>query len=131
TVQGVSMQANGMAYLDGTFTSVGGVSRTNIVRLQNDAATQSLTVPTANRIEWLRGGAAPEAQGVAFDFSTDGGANWIALGSGVRIANGWELNGISLPASGQVGARAGLLGGLYSGSTGLLETNTSFSGLVA
>lgn len=131
TVQGAAAQADGKVILVGNFTTVGGLNRTNVARLQNVPATQSLTVPGANRIEWLRGGSSPEAQSVAFDFSTDGGANWIVLGAGVRISGGWELTGFSLPPSGQVRARARLNGGNDNGSSGLVEATTPFSGFTA
>lgn len=131
TVQGAAVQADGLVLLGGNFTSVGGLNRTNVARLQNDAATQSLTATSANRIEWLRGGASPEVMAVSFDFSTDGGVNWIALGAGTRISGGWEMTGLALPSSGLIRARAQTAGGVYSGSSGLMETTAAFSGFVA
>lgn len=85
TVQGAAVQADGLILLGGNFTSVGGLNRTNVARLQNDAAKQSLTAPTANRIEWLRGGTSPEAPAVSCGFSTDSGVNWIALGGAGQL----------------------------------------------
>jgi hypothetical protein len=96
----------------------------------NDPTTQNLTVPSANRIEWLRGGSSPEAQDVAFDLSTDGGATWTALGTGSRITGGWELTGLNLTASGLVRGRARVTGGQNNGSSGLVETKVTFSGLM-
>jgi uncharacterized delta-60 repeat protein len=130
-VSGVAVQADGQVIVGGTFTNVSATVRTNLARVLNDAATQSLTVPSANRIQWLRGDASPEAQSVAFDFSTDGGVSWIALGSGVRIANGWEMTGLSLPTSGLVRGRARVPSGIYNGSSGLLEASAGFSGFTA
>jgi hypothetical protein len=108
---------------------VGGASRNRIARLVNDPATQSLSVPSAGRVQWLRGGASPEAHDVAFDLSTDGGTTWTALGNGTRITGGWERAGLNLPASGLVRARARVTGGQYNGSTGLVEAKIAFSGL--
>ncbi|HEY0548906.1 MAG TPA: choice-of-anchor D domain-containing protein, partial [Verrucomicrobiae bacterium] len=127
-VYGTAIQGDGMIVLGGSFTTVGGLPRTNIARVFNDGITQALTVPSANRMEWLRGGAAPEAQSVTFDFSTDAGTNWIALGAGSRISGGWELTGFTLPSSGLVRARARLVGGAYNGSAGLTEATAPFSG---
>ena len=41
---------------------------------------------------------------------------------GTRIAGGWELIGLSLPASGHIRARARIIGGYSNGSSGLVET---------
>ncbi len=130
-VDGTAVQADGRILIGGSFNTIGVTARTNLARLTNSTATQSLTVPTSNRVEWLRGGASPEAQDVAFDFSTDGGVSWIALGPATRLNGGWELTGLTLPASGQVRARARVTGGYYNGSSGLLEATVAFSGFTA
>ncbi|PYI80634.1 MAG: hypothetical protein DME26_21160, partial [Verrucomicrobia bacterium] len=125
-VYSTAMQSNGKIVVGGLFTTLGGVARNRIARLENDLATQSLTVPSANRIEWLRSGASPEAQYVAFELSSDGGATWTTLGVGTRIAGGWELTGLSLPANGQVRARARIAGGRSNASSGLVEAVLAF-----
>ena len=61
--------------------------RNRLARLDNDSATESLTIPTINRVQWLRGGAAPEAQRVIFQISGDAGAPWTNLGPGSRITD--------------------------------------------
>jgi uncharacterized delta-60 repeat protein len=126
-VNSVTVQADGRIIISGVFTRVGGVARNTLVRLANDAATQNLAVTSANRIEWLRGGASPEVQYVGFDVSTDGGTTWTVLGTGKRIPGGWETVGLCLPASGQVRARARVTGGSGNGSSGLVETVAAFS----
>ena len=128
-VQSTAVQADGNILLGGSFTAVGGVSRNHIVRLANGPATQSLTAASASRIAWLRGGSSPEAQMVTFDLSTDGGTNYGMLGAGTRISGGWELAGLSLPASGQIRARARTTGAQYNGSSGLVETLASYGAL--
>lgn len=80
-------------------------------RLINDAAAAALTV-SATRAQWLRSGTAPEAQWTAFDLSEDAGTTWTRLGTGTRIAGGWELTGIALPQAGRVRARAYVAGAL-------------------
>ncbi|PYI82478.1 MAG: hypothetical protein DME26_17505 [Verrucomicrobia bacterium] len=126
-VHSTTVQADGKIIIGGEFTMVGGLARNRIARLENDAATQSLAVPSVSRIEWLRGGSSPEAQDVTFELSTNGGTNWAALGTGTRIAGGWELAGLSLPTNGLVRARARVTGGQYNGSSGLVETVAAFS----
>jgi uncharacterized delta-60 repeat protein len=67
----------------------------------------------------LRGGSGPEAWQAAFD-AWDGSA-WTNLGAGVRIAGGWQLNGVSLSNNATVRARGHVIGGQYSGSTWFVE----------
>ena len=86
--------------LAGEFGTINGEPRAGFARMENYPAVESLTVPTGSRVEWLRSGASPEAEAVAFELSTNGGANYTALGVGTRIAEGWELTGLTLPASG-------------------------------
>ncbi len=125
TVASVAVQADGNILIGGGFTTVGGVTRNSIARLANDPATQSLTVPSVSRVEWLRGGASPEAQDVAFELSADGGTTWTPLGAGMRITGGWEKAGLSLPASGLVRARARVTHG--GRSFGLVEALATYA----
>ncbi len=128
SVAGLALLADGQILAGGNFTSIGGVPRNFFARLSNGPATQSLTIPDAFRVQWARGGTAPETTGARFELSTDG-ITWTPLGTGTRISGGWELTGISLPASGMVRARALTLGGQFNGSSGLTEQQTAFSGL--
>lgn len=124
-VYGLALQDDGRILAGGDFTSVGGVYRNFMARLDNDAATQRLTVSSLDRVEWLRGGASPETLRVNFELSTDGGVTWSALGAGTRTLGGWELTGLSLPASGLVRARARITGGSYNGSSWIVESVAS------
>ena len=126
-VMSTMVQANGMIVIGGFFVAEGATVRTNIARLYNDPAKQSLTVPSASRIEWLRGGTSPEAQYVTFELSTDSGTNWTSLGVGTRITGGWEKTGLSLPVRGQIRARARVAGGQYNSYSGLVEAVKAFS----
>ena len=125
------IQANGKIVIGGFFTRVGDATRNRIAQLDNDPATQSLTVPSVNRIQWLRGGASPETIDVVFERSSDDGANWTALGAGARIDSGWEKTGLTLSGAGIIRARARTTGGYYSGSSGIVETQTAFNFLSA
>ena len=129
-VYGIALQADGEVLVGGNFTSMGSASRNYLVRLGSDAATQALTVPSASRLQWLRGGALGEASEVTFQVSTDGGSTYSLVGAGARIAGGWEyiVPANSLPASGQIRALARSGGGYYNGSSGLSAATATYSG---
>jgi hypothetical protein len=123
SVYNVLVQSDGRVVIGGFFTRVGGILRNRLARLLNESASQILTVPDASRIQWLRGGASPEAQIVSFEISTVSGTNWLPLGRGTRVIGGWELTGLTLPANGIVRARARVPNG---NSSGLIEARVSF-----
>jgi uncharacterized membrane protein len=117
---------NGQVFIRGTFPA-----RSGLVRLVNDPATESLVIESTSKIRWLRGGSSPEANETSFEFSSNGGAGWQPLGSGVRINGGWEINALSLPASGQIRARARYsVGGYQNSSESMAQTVQSYSGAV-
>ncbi len=126
-VSGVAQLADGRIIIGGAFTTIGGITRNHLALLANDAVTDALTVPNSNRIQWLRGGAAPEVGPVTFELSTDGGSTFTSLGNGARIVGGWELTGLSLPVSGQIRARGRTMGGIQNGSSGLIEAVSAFA----
>ena len=130
-VSGAMIQGDGTIIIGGDFTSVGGVPRSRIARLINESATQSLSITSVNRVEWLRGGSSPETQQVSFELSTDAGTTWSLLGGGWHINGGWEITGMTLPSNGRIRASARVAGGFYNGSSGLIETITTYSGLPA
>jgi uncharacterized delta-60 repeat protein len=125
--QSLCVQADGKILTGGKFTYFGVTARERIARLENDYATQSLTVPDAGQVRWLRGGTSPEATAVNFDLSTDGGGTWVPLGFASRIAGGWQLTGLSLPSAGTIRARARTATGYCNGSSSLLETVRPFT----
>lgn len=127
TVCNVSLQADGKVIAAGAFTTTGGLSKNRIALLSNDLASQSLTVASTARIQWLRGGTAQESTEVNFDVSNNSGATWTALGAASRINGGWELNGLSLPSAGTVRASARLIGGYLQSTSGLLQSSTNYS----
>src|SRR6185503_5051673 len=116
-----SLQADGKILVGGSFTNVGGAGRTNFARLTNNIATQNLTVSSANRVQWLRGGASPETHQVMFELSVNGGSTYTSLCAGTRINGGWERTGLTLPPVGQIRARARVVGGGNNGGNGLME----------
>ncbi len=126
-VWGVVQQAGGEILMGGSFPVTVNHTYKFITRLGNNAATQSLTVPSNARVQWLRGGTSPEVEQVTFEVSVDNGGSWIPLGLGVRISGGWELTGLCLPSNGRVRARGRTAGGIRNGSSGLTEVVTSFA----
>lgn len=110
----------------GYFTSIDGIARSNFARLENDLPIDTLRVTSSSRVEWLRGGSAPETQFVTFELSTNGGSSWTSLGAGVRIAGGWELTGLSLPGSGLVRGTALTPSGARNCNNGLAQTVEAF-----
>lgn len=127
SVYGLAMEDGGGIIATGDFTGISGASRNRIARLHNDTATRQFAVTATNRIEWLRGGASPEASGVEFHLDA-GDGNWTPLGSGSRIPGGWELTGVQLPKEGRIRARARTASGVYASSTGLLESVYDYEG---
>lgn len=124
-VYSTTLLADGAILIGGPFTAVDGTSRNAAARLLNSAASQSLTAPGLNRVSWQRGGSTPETTQVAFDLTTNG-TTWTTLGSGDRIAGGWELTGLNLPEKGAIRARANTGGGNRNGSSGMLEATQTF-----
>ncbi len=102
TVYGVLVQPDGSVLVGGTFGGLGGgtgtTPRSRIGRVTNtDAAIQTLTLTGVTGVRWMRSGAAPEVSRVTFDWSLDG-VTYVPLGTGTRMAGGWQLGGLSLPA---------------------------------
>jgi len=127
----VAVQADGKILIAGQFSSIDGQPRPGLARLDNDPAPQSLTLAEAARVQWLRGGAAPEVEHVTFEASTNSGVQWTPLGPGIRVPGGWELTGLTFPATGSLRARGRTIGGINNGSSGLVEMVATFAELPA
>jgi hypothetical protein len=124
----VVLQADGRILIGGDFRQVGGEIRYDLARLTNDAAVQSLVAPDNSRVQWFRGGAAPEVDWVTFDLSTNAGATWSRLGVGARIAGGWEISGLVAVPSGLIRAQGHTVAGFRNGSSGLVESVMAYEG---
>ncbi len=119
-VYSLAMQADGKILVGGVFTRLGGQSRDNIGRLDNtESAIQNLSFD-GDTITWLRGGASPEILRTTFE-SWDG-ADWAGIGSGTRVAGGWQLTNISLPSNPTLRACGHMAGGGLCGSAWFVET---------
>ncbi|MES2569976.1 MAG: cadherin-like domain-containing protein, partial [Verrucomicrobiota bacterium] len=132
-VESMMLHAYGKILVAGNFNEFNGVARQGIARLNNSAATESLTVPTTAQILWSRGGTAPELSHVSFEQSTDGGGSWTPLGRGTRVGTSanWQLTRLSLPATGSIRARGRTTGGYFNGSSGLIEQVATYTAVAA
>jgi uncharacterized delta-60 repeat protein len=106
----VALQADGKVLITGDFSTVGDTGVNRFARLDNDPAFTTLQVSGNSTLRWLRSGAAPDVRDVTFDAKPSDSSDWTRLGNGTRIPGGWELSGLTLPASGQIRAR-GYAGG--------------------
>jgi uncharacterized delta-60 repeat protein len=120
-VLALAVQADGKVLLGGQFTNLGGMSRSYIGRLTPTVpATQNLTF-AGSTVTWQRGGSSPEVWRTIFDGTTNG-TDWVALGTGTRVAGGWQLAGVAWPTNATFRARGFVTGGLYNGSSWFVET---------
>jgi len=126
-VSGVVLQEDGKVLVGGDFGSVNQVLRVGFARLENDPATQSLTVTSSNRIQWLRGGSSPEAMAVEFRYAHDGLSLGLLLGGlfpPQRIPGGWEFFW-PLPDGGQIRGLAHVPGA--GGSSSFVGSTIGYS----
>ena len=106
-VNALAVQTDGRVMLAGNFTSIGGLPRGGLARLAvSGAATQAITATRTSAI-WARSGVSTELSSVTFEQSSDA-TTWTKLGTAGRVAGtaNWQLNGLSLPASGLFYLRA-------------------------
>jgi uncharacterized delta-60 repeat protein len=128
TLYGAALHADGSLLVGGYFPHYFNASRNLLHRLQNDPAQDELVKVDATRLEWRRGGTAPEIQEARFELSTDGGVTWQSLGTGSRMSGGWELAGLTLPPTGTLRAFGRTVSGQYNGSMGLVDQVASYGG---
>ncbi len=120
-VYSLALQTDGKILAGGNFYRLAGQPREFFGRLNNtDPATDTLTYANST-ITWLRGGTAPEVWRTTFERSTNG-LNWTSLGAGTRIPGGWQLTGVSLPATGTLRARGQVAGAYHNSSAWFVET---------
>ena len=123
---GITLLADGRVMAAGQ-PSIADETHSAIARRANDPATITLNPTSASALQWRRGGAAPELGHATFDLSTDGGANWIALGAGERAAGGWRLDTAPLPLTGHLRARGAATGAFRGSSSSLHEHIAAFT----
>ena len=127
-VSALAVQPDGKIVAGGDFTSLGdggATTRNFIGRLTNpEAASQSLTVTSGGTVAtWLRSGAGPEVDRATFESSADG-VTYSLLGSGTRVAGGWQLTGQSLATNQNlhIRARGYYNSGVQNGSGSIAES---------
>jgi uncharacterized delta-60 repeat protein len=86
---------DGKLILAGDYLSINGnTERRHLSRIAVGSVTETLSVsPDGKQITWKRGGVAPEASWVFFEWSADGSdGSWQPIGSGSRIEGGWQID---------------------------------------
>ena len=120
-VYGVAIQPDGRIVVGGDFTVLGSQTRNRVGRLNPpEAAAQALTYDGA-KLTWQRGGSSPEVSRAAFEFSTNL-VTWTTLGTGTRMAGGWELGGLALLPAGRVRVRGYAAGGGFNASSWFVDS---------
>ncbi len=130
TVLSLALQEDGMVLVGGQFTTLCGQTRTNLGRLNNtEPATQDLAFDGSS-VTWHRGGTCPDVWHTSFDASTNG-TDWLSLGAGTRITNGWQVTNLFLPTNTTIRARGSVAGGYASSSGWLVETSLGSAAVTA
>ncbi|HEY2951181.1 MAG TPA: delta-60 repeat domain-containing protein, partial [Verrucomicrobiae bacterium] len=129
SVYSLAISADGKILVGGAFSSLAGQPRQSVGRLApNTASVQKLMIDACGTtVTWIRNGALPEVEQVTFEVSLDG-LNFVFVGRGARVNGGWQLAGLALP-TGQhfyLRARGRTIGGIYNGSSGLMESVALF-----
>jgi uncharacterized delta-60 repeat protein len=128
-VYAVALQSDGKVLVGGLFLVIGGVGIPYLARLSADeAALENLSVSNdGETITWMRSQSGPEVYDVRFWGSVNG-TDWTYLGSGTRIAGGWELAGQSLTYNqiGYVAAEGKAYGAMYNGSIGIVGSTRQY-----
>lgn len=126
TVRGIALQPDGRILLVGYFGTLGGEAHRGIARLHNTESVQSLSIAGTSQIDWYRSGTAPEVQQVIFEEWN--GGDWVSHGAATRVAGGWSMTGLALPASGWIRARGRMISGEFNCSSGIVEEIISYGG---
>jgi uncharacterized delta-60 repeat protein len=103
-VYALAMQPDGKVLLGGLFSSVGTVTKTNVARLTATAAASESWSYDGSSLTWWRDGLLPELEAETLESSPDG-VTWQTLTGGTRISGGWQMSGVTLPATQQLRAR--------------------------
>ena len=121
------IQPDGKIILGGDFTSIDLlVQLDRLARLSSSgAALQSLSIGSdGHSFTWRRSGTGPELGRVTFELSQDT-TTWTSLGSGSRVAGGWQLvDGIMLPEEKirYIRTRGYYASGTFNGSGSMVES---------
>ena len=119
TVCALGLQADGKTLVGGSLTALGGQTRGRLARLASTSPVQSSLALNGSTATWLRQGSSPEVCQVRFEVTTNGGDSWVRRDDGLRIPNGWLLEGI--PPLASVRAQGFVTGGYGNGSGWFVE----------
>jgi uncharacterized delta-60 repeat protein len=123
---GLHLSNDGTVMIGGDFERAANMPFPGFFRAKLEAPTESLTVSSPARIEWLRGGSLPDTTDISFALHQPLTNGWLPLGRGTAIPGGWELTGLTLPADGAIRATARNRGGRTNSSHGFADTILSF-----
>lgn len=119
-----ALQQDGKIVIAGSFTDVGGATRTNLARLSNNLAARQwlISEPNVSAAIWRQDGAAPLLARTLFEYSMDG-IHYIPLGAGVRTAAGWQAVSELLPFNQEffIRVRGLFASGGFAASTSMIE----------
>lgn len=119
-VYALGLESDGNLLVSGLFTNVAGLSRNNLARLSSASSVMDQLTFDGSTISWFRNGIGPEFSSLSFDGSTNG-IDWISLGIGVRITDGWQIAGLSLPTNSTIRGRGLVSGGFLNASSWHLD----------
>lgn len=125
-IYGLTILANGHLLVSG-YPNTQDPLHSSISKRTNGPATQALAPASGSVAQWQRTGTGPELSRMTFDLSTDGGINWTPLGAGVRITDGWQVNGQALPITGHLRARGFAIGSYSSATSSIIEQVQPFT----
>ncbi|MES2474338.1 MAG: choice-of-anchor D domain-containing protein [Verrucomicrobiota bacterium] len=94
----IALQADGKILATGSFYRTNGTSAPALTRLLNGPASSTLTADGPSALIWSCGETFPDEATSILEIHGFGESGWRELGTGQRIAGGWRLDGLSLPA---------------------------------
>ncbi len=109
TLNSIALQSNGAVLLGGYFSTLAGVPRLNLARINATGPASQCFSFYGSTITWRRGGTGPEVWRTAFETSSDG-VSWTELGTVQRIPGGWQLTDVTLHAGNTIRARGFIAG---------------------
>lgn len=126
TVGALAVKPDGQVLIAGDIYEADGKMRLYIQQMGATETTSQVLLHDGSNLTLLQRGLCPEFWRTWFEGSSDG-TNWVSLGEGTRIADGWQLTGVSL-VPGQLFRARVWTGG--NGASLQLEPKTVMPGLV-
>lgn len=120
-VHDLALQRDGKIIVAGDFSEMNGVPCSNIARVLNEGASDTLTPIGGGAAEWSVSGPFPALHSVRFSLNT--GNDWQDLGMAERTETGWRREGLILPVVGKLRASGRTANGV--GNAGLIEQTVS------